>query len=181
VDVARRVYSKRYARAAFEIALESGELKRWQSDLKEIVRVLSEKDLLAFLESPKIHFDEKSKLLSGQLPKINPLSLNLVYLLIGRGGLDMVGEIADEFQRLLNSHRGIEIAEVTTAVPLDKEEERKLARHLGQIIGKKIEVRPEVDAGIIGGFVARIGDRLLDGSTRNKLAALKKELAGAGR
>ena len=179
--MAGRAYSKRYAQAVFEIALESDELERWQSDLEKIVRVLGDKDLRAFLESPKVSFDEKSKLLSGQLPKINTLSLNLVYLLIARGRLDMVSEIADEFQRLLNSHNGIEIAEVTTAVPLDKEEEQKLARHLGQIVGKKIEVRPEVDSGIIGGFVARIGGRLLDGSTRSKLDALKKELAGAGR
>jgi F-type H+-transporting ATPase subunit delta len=178
--MARRAYSKRYARAVFEIALESGELERWQSDMEKVVRLLGDKDLRAFLESPKVNLDEKSKLLSGQLPKINPLSLNLVYLLIVRGRLDMMTEIADEFHRLLNSHRGIEIAEVTTAVPLDKEEEQKLARHLGQIVGKKIEVRPEVDSGIIGGFVARIGDRLLDGSTRSKLAALKKELASAG-
>ena len=93
----------------------------------------------------------------------------------------MMAEIVDEFQRLWNSHRGIEIAEVTTAVPLDKEDEQKLARQLGRIIGKKVMVKSEVDSGIIGGFVARIGDRLLDGSTRNKLAVLKKELAGAGR
>ena len=179
--MARRAYSKRYAQAVFEIALESGELERWQSDLEEIVRVLSDKDLRAFLESPKVNFAEKSKLLSGQMPRINPLSLNLVHLLIVRGRLDMMGEIADEFQRLLNSHKGIEIAEVTTAVTLDKEDERKLARHLGSIVGRKIEIRAEVDSGIIGGFIARIGDRLLDGSTRNRLATLKKEMASAER
>ena len=179
--MARRAYSKRYAQAVFEIALESGELERWQSDLEEIVRVLSDKDLRAFLESPKIHFAEKSKLLSGQLPKIDSLSLNLVHLLIVRGKLDMMAEITDEFQRLLNSHKGVEIAEVTTAVPLDKEDEQKLAKHLGSIVGKKIEVRSKVDSGIIGGFIARIGDRLLDGSTRNRLAVLKKEMAGAER
>ena len=179
--MAIRAYAKRYAQAVFEIALEADELERGQSELEEIVRVVSDKDVRAFLESPKVPFAEKRKLLSGQLRKISPLSLNLLYLLIARGRLDMLAGIADEFQRLLNSHHGIEIAEVTTAVPLDKEEERKLARHLGQIIGKKITIKSEVDSGIIGGFIARIGDRLLDGSTRNKLAALKKELAGTGR
>lgn len=179
--MARRAYSKRYAQAVFEIALESGELERCQADLEEVVRVVRDEDLRAFLESPKIHFDEKSKLLSGQLHKISPLLLNLLYLLIVRGRLDMIGEIADEFQRLLNRHKGIELAEVTTAIPLAKEDEQKLARHLGNIVGKEVEIRPDVDPGIIGGFIARIGDRLLDGSTRSKLAALKKEMAGAER
>lgn len=179
--MARRAYSKRYAQAVFEIALESGELERCQSELEEIVRVVSDEDIRAFLENPKVPFAEKSKLLSGQLGKTSPFSLNLVHLLITRGRLGLVAEIADEFGRLVNSHRGIEIAEVTTAVPLDKEDEQKLARQLSCIVGKKITIRSEVDSGIIGGFVARIGDRLLDGSTRSKLAALRKELAGAER
>ncbi len=86
-----------------------------------------------------------------------------------------------EYQRLWNRYRGVELAKVTTAVPLAKEEEQKLARHLSRIVGRKVEIRSEVDSGIIGGFTARIGDRLLDGSTRSQLMALKKALAGAER
>jgi len=179
--VASRAYSKRYAQATFEIALEAGELERWQSDLEKIARIVIDRDLKAFLESPKVHFEEKSKLLSGQMKGVNPLILSLVLLLISRGRLDMLGEIADEYQRLWNSYRGIELAEVTTAVPLAREEEEKLARHLGRIVGKKIEIRSDVDPDVIGGFVARIGDRLLDGSIRSKLAMLKKEMAGTER
>ena len=179
--MARRAYSKRYAQAVFEIALEAGELERWQSDLQKIVQMVSGEDFLAVLESPKVHFSEKSRLLSGQMKGLNPLLLNLLLLLISRGRLGMIGEIADEYQRLWNSHCGIEIAEVTTAVPLAKEDEEKLARHLGRIVGKKVEIKADINPSVIGGFVARIGDRLLDGSIRSKLAALKKEMAGAGK
>nr|NIM07397.1 ATP synthase F1 subunit delta [Armatimonadota bacterium]NIO98878.1 ATP synthase F1 subunit delta [Armatimonadota bacterium] len=159
--MATRAYAKRYAQAAFEIALEAGELERWQSDLAGVVQAVSDEDFSAVLESPKVHFDEKSRLLSGQIKELNPLLLNLLLLLISRGRLGIIGEIAEEYQRLWNRHRGIEIAEVTTAVPLTKEDEEKLARHLGRIVGKKVEVRAEVDPGVIGGFVARIGDKLL--------------------
>ncbi len=179
--MARRAYSKRYAQAAFEIALETGELERWQSDLEEMAQAVSDKEVVAFLESPKINFEEKSKLLSGQMKEANPLALNLALLLISKGRLDTVGEIADEYQRLWNSRRGVEPAEVTTAVPLTKEDEEKLTRYLGRIVGRKVEIRSDVNPGIIGGFVARIGDRLLDGSTRSRLAALKKEMVGAER
>jgi len=165
----------------FEIALETGELERWQSDLEKIVKAVSDMDFKAFLENPKIHFSEKEKLLSGHMTEVNPLTLNLVLLLVSRGKLDIIDEIADEYQRLWNSHRGIELAEVTTAVPLAREDEQKLARHLGRIVGKKVEIKADINPGVIGGFIARIGDRLLDGSTRSKLAALKKELAGAER
>jgi F-type H+-transporting ATPase subunit delta len=105
----------------------------------------------------------------------------MVFLLVSKRSIDMLGEIAEEYQRLWNHHRGIEVAEVTTAVPLTEEDEEKLATHLGHIVGKKVEIRADVDPDVIGGFVARIGDRLVDGSIRSKLAMLKKEMAGKER
>lgn len=93
----------------------------------------------------------------------------------------MVGDIADGYQRLLDSYRGIEQAEITTAVPLDDEDKLKLEEHLGAVVGKKVVLKPEIDSSLIGGIIARIGGKLLDGSTRSKLTALKKELSGARR
>jgi len=132
--------------------------------------------LIAWLENPKFRFDDKVRLLSEQLGDINPLTLNLVYLLVARGRLGMIGDIADEYQRLLDSYRGIEQAEVITAVPLDDEDKIRLGERLGAVVGKKVVVKPEVDSSLIGGFIARIGGKLLDGSTRGRLEALKREL-----
>ncbi|GAI06225.1 unnamed protein product, partial [marine sediment metagenome] len=81
-----------------------------------------------------------------------------------------------EYQRLLDSYRGIELAEVITAVPLDDEDKLRLGERLGAVVGKKVVVKPEVDSSLIGGFIARIGGKLLDGSTRGKLEALKREM-----
>ena len=133
------------------------------------------------LENPKLHFDNKAKLLSEQLGDINPLALNLVYLLITRGRLNLAGEIVEEYQHLLDSHRGIEQAEVITAIALDDEDKAKLAEGLAAIVGKKVVIKTEVDSSLVGGVVARIGGKLIDGSTRNRLEALKRELSGATR
>jgi len=176
--VARKVYARRYAQAIFKIALEKKELDRWQSDLSKIASLGEDATLVDLLQDPRLHFDSKAKLLSERLGDINPLALNLVYLLATRGRLNMVGDIADEYQRLLDSYRGIEQAEVTTAISLDDEDKQRLAERLGTVIGKKVILKPEIDSRLIGGIVARIGDRLLDGSTRSKLAALREELAG---
>ena len=174
--MARRLYAKRYAQAVFNIALERKELDKWQSDLGNIAGLGEDDTVVAFLENPKFDFDTKAKLLSEQLVDINPLALNLVYLLLTRGRLSMVGEIADEYQRLLDSYRGIEPAEVLTAVPLDEEDRLRLEEHIGAMVGKKVVVKPEVDSSIIGGFIARIGGKVLDGSTRSRLETLKREL-----
>ena len=174
--MARRFYAKRYAQAVFEIALGRKELDRWQSDLRTIASLGEDATLIAWLENPKFRFDDKVGLLSEQFGDLNPLTLNLVYLLAARGRLSMIGDIADEYQRLLDSYRGIEQAEVITAVPLDDEDRLRLGECLGAVVGKKVVVKPEVDSSLIGGFIARIGGKLLDGSTRSKLEALKREL-----
>ena len=179
--MARRVYAKRFSQAVFKIALEGKKLDRWQSDLSKIASLGKDATLISLLQDPRLHFDSKAKLLSEQLGDMNPLALNLVYLLITKGKLNMVGEIADEYQRLLDSYRGIEQAEVTTAIPLDDEDKQRLAEYLGTAVGKKVVVKPEVDSKLIGGIVARVGGKVVDGSTRSKLVTLKRELVGAGR
>ena len=179
--MARKAYARRYAQAVFEIALEKKELERWQSDLQKIVSTVGDDAFLAAMESPKIKFDDKVRLLSERLGDVNPLVLNLVRLLITRAGIGMIGDIADEYQRLLDGYHGIEPAEVITAVPLDDKDIQKLTENLSTLVGKKIVLKSEVDPRVIGGIVARVGGKLLDGSTRSKLAALRRELVGAER
>lgn len=179
--MARRAQAKRYAQAVFQIALEKGELDRWQSDLKRIASLQQDDVLVRLLENPKLPFSDKVRLLSERLADINPLALNLVCLLVARGRLGLLGEIAEEYQRLLDSYRGIEPAEVITAVPLEDEDKRKLEERLSDIAGKKVIIYPKVDPALVGGIVARFGGKLLDGSTRSRLEALKKEIGGVTR
>jgi F-type H+-transporting ATPase subunit delta len=179
--LARKAYAKRYAQAVFQIALERGELDKWQSDLKKIASLSEDVAYIKLLESPKLRFSDKTRLISERFSDINPLALNLVNLLVARERLGMVDEIAEDYERLLYSHRGIEPADVVTAVPLDEDEKEKLEERLGIIIGKKVVVKPEVDPTVVGGIVARVGGKLLDASTRNRLEALKKQIAGTER
>ena len=176
----RKFNARRYARAVLEIALEKNELERWRSDLDNMVAAVDEGAFLAVLVSPRIHFDEKSRLLEASFPGINPLALNLVKLLVARGGINIIREIAVEYRHMVDEHHGIQTAALVTAVPLDKQDEDRLARELGAMTGKKVRVTSSVDPSIIGGIIARVGGKLLDGSTRSKLSALKKELVTGG-
>ncbi|MFH1015484.1 MAG: F0F1 ATP synthase subunit delta [Chloroflexota bacterium] len=176
----RRAYPRRYAQAIFEIAQKANELDRWQSDLQSIAVLVSDAGIKAFLESPKLHFKEKAKLLSDQLEGINPLALNLVMLLVNRGRLHLMGNITAEYQRRLDGYRSIEHADVSTAVALDKDEVNELTERLGRIIGKKVVIEADVVPAIIGGMVVKVSGKSLDGSIKARLEALKKELIGKG-
>ena len=174
----KKANPRRYARAVFEIALAENKLELWQADIQKIVGAMSDADFLAAMESPRIRLDDKSRLLAARLGDISPIALNLARLLIAKSGISMIGEIAAEYRRLLDAYHGILKAEVVTAVPIDAKDKEKLAVDLGALVNSKIEVESKVDPAILGGVIARMGGKLLDGSTRSKLVALKRELAG---
>ena len=168
---------KRYAQAVFEIALESNKLKEWQSNLEKIAQLVQDAEFTALVENPKLPFEPKAKLVQERLGKINPMALNLVYLLILKGKLKTAGHISEEYNYLLNEHYGIKNAEVTTAIPLDNVEQEKLGQNFESLVGKKVSMNMQVNPEILGGFIARIDDSLIDGSIRHKLEMLKKRLA----
>lgn len=168
---------KRYAQAVFEIALESNKLKEWQSNLTKIAELVEDNEFVSLAENPKIPFDLKVKLVQEKLGKINTMALNLVYLLISKGKLKTAGQISEEYNRLLNEHYGIKSAQVTTAITLDNAEREKLGQNLEALVGKKVSMKVQINPDILGGFVARIDDSLIDGSIRNRLEMLKKRLA----
>ncbi len=182
--MADSAYARRYSQAVFRSALDKKELNRWQSDLRKIASLLKDTAIFALLENPEVSFDDKAKVLSERLGDINPLALKLVSLLVTKGRLGMINDIADEYQRLVDNYRGIEgaeVAEVTTAIPLDDEDRLRLAQRLTSIVGKPVVLKLKVDSSLIGGVIIRVGDKLIDGSIRSKLVALKKALGEAGR
>jgi len=170
------VSSKRYAQAVFEIAKESKELDKWQPDLNRIAGLTQDSEVMTLLENPKVPFELKAGLAQEKLGKVSQLALNLAHLLILKGRLRYAPQIADEYQYLLDDYRGIRHAEVTTAVPLEEKNRNKIANKLEAMIGKKISLSLNVDPDILGGFVARIDDSLIDYSIRNELEQLRRSL-----
>jgi F-type H+-transporting ATPase subunit delta len=177
--MARVASAKRHAQAVFQIASENNGVEKWRSELKEIATTLKDPQLRAILEDPKVHLSEKEKLISKCLPELSQLALNFTYLLVAKQRLGILEQIVSEYERMADAHQGLEHARVVTALPIDKQEEVKLTEHLATITGKKILLTTEVDPAIIGGFVARVGDKLIDGSTKAKLEALKRSLVQA--
>ena len=174
--MARVASAKRHAQAVFQIALEKNEVDKWKSDLNTIASTLGDSRILAILEDPKIHFREKQQLVNKLLPGFSQLALNFAYFMVVKERLKILNQVVAEYEKMANSYQGLENAGVTTAVPIEKEEREKLSERLAAITGKRILLTSEVNPSIIGGFIARVGDKLIDGSTRAKLEALKKKL-----
>lgn len=174
------VSSKRYAQAAFEIAQQKEKLEEWRSDLRRIAELARDAEFTSLVENPKLPFEPKAKLAQAALGKVNPLALNLAYLLIAKGRLKSASQIADEYDRLLDDFHGIGHARVITAVPLDDTNRERLSQRLEAIIGRKVSLSLQVDPNVLGGFVARIDDRVIDCSIRNKLEMLRRSVVKVG-
>ncbi|MDM7998952.1 MAG: ATP synthase F1 subunit delta [Dehalococcoidia bacterium] len=175
--MAKGVSGKRHAQAVFQIALEERQLDKWQADLDQIAAVLGDPDIAAVLANPKVGPEKKKELLDRGLKGISPTAMKLAQLLVSKNRLHLVKSLAVEYKRLMNAYSGVELAEVTTAVPLEPEEGEKVGRGLSAISGKRVTLELSVKPEILGGFIARLGDKLIDGSARTRLQELRKSIA----
>jgi F-type H+-transporting ATPase subunit delta len=69
------------------------------------------------------------------------------------------------------------VADVTSAVPLNEAQQRKVSDQLSRITGKTVQLRVHQDPTILGGLVTRIGDELIDASVATRLGELAERLA----
>lgn len=172
--------AKRYAQAAFAVALEGGDPERWLGDLDAIVALVARPEVAALLESDRVPGAQKDDLLRAAMPDVGQGAMSLARLLVAKRRTNLVEQIRQGFRDLLDDHKGLARASVTTAIPLTDEQAKEIAAKLSGITGKQVTIEPSVNPDILGGLIARIGDTLIDGSTRSRLLALKKELQGAG-
>jgi F-type H+-transporting ATPase subunit delta len=179
--VAAEAGARRYAAAAFQVAVEDGKLDEWSASVEELAALFGNPQAARYFGDGKIPDAGKFKVLDEVLNGAEPRVLNLGRLLITKGRTALAPEIARQLQAMIDDHKGIAHARVTTAVELSPEASRSLQSRLEGITGKQVDMETVVDDSIIGGMVARIGDRVIDGSTRTKLVALKKKLEGQPR
>ncbi|MCI0856252.1 MAG: F0F1 ATP synthase subunit delta [Chloroflexi bacterium] len=173
--------AKRYAQAAFELARDRNELDAWEPAMRSLGEATASDEAIAFLDDRRVPGEAKEAFLTQVTGELPALTSNLVKLLESKRRLALLPQIAEFFQSLLDEHNGIAHAQVLTAVSIGDDERRALANRLSELTGKQVQVEIHEAPEILGGLVARIGDRLIDGSAKTKLLALKRQLARATR
>lgn len=172
--------AKRYAQAIFQIATERDLLDQLRADLDAISAVSQNEAFVTLMGSPRVRFEVKEELARQQFADLHPVALNVALILISKGRFNLAPAVAEEFSAFVDEALGIAHAEVTTAVPLSEAEQASVTQRLSGRSGKQIILHTRVDPSIIGGLVAKIGDQLIDGSTRNRLALLRRSLVQTG-
>ncbi|MGH2402793.1 MAG: ATP synthase F1 subunit delta [Candidatus Limnocylindria bacterium] len=172
----RETAARRYADAAFEIGRADGTLETWERDLAALREALGDEQLRRLVEHPAIPFAEKEKVLTRVVSGVSRQPLNLALLMIRRGRPGAIDAMVDRFGELVRRERGISLAEVRTARPLEDAQRTAVEDRLRALTGDRIEINEVVDESLIGGLSVRIGDRLYDASVRSRLERLRARL-----
>ncbi len=164
-----------YARAIFEKAVE-----KYMRDLHALNNAVAKSNLLARLDNAGEPFESKKALLNGLIPaQADPEVRNLALLLASKNQMHMLGDVVDEFDRMVSVGIPGTTAKVTSVIALTNDEKAKLEAKLRQQYGADLRFDYQLDPAILGGVVVRIGDVVLDGSVSGKLAAMKQKLETA--
>ena len=175
--MAKSVSARRYAQAVYQLAEEKNEVENWLDDLAVLAAAVRDEVFTTFANSPKVESEKKSAVIKEAFGEtVSELAVNLVSLLAGRGAVDDLPAIADAFREFVDTDRGLERAEIVSAVELTAGQQKNISDALSILIGKELTVVTKVDESLLGGFVARVGDRLIDGSIRTRFEDMRREL-----
>ena len=167
---------RRYAEAAFEIATRDGSIDRWRAELDQTAAT-TDGQLMDILANPALPLDERLEAADRVLAGVSQPVRNIVFLLVRRRRIEQLPRVVAEFARLDDRRQGITHATATSAAPLTDLEVKALTARLEQMTGGRVALDTDVDEGLLGGLVVRVGDRLIDGSVRGRLERLRNQLA----
>lgn len=174
--------ARRYAEAAFQVASAENTLDQWAADFATAAEILAMPQVEQAVDSPAIPLAQRQAVVEQLLKgRISPAALRLVDLLVSRGCASVLPRVASEYTRLLNTHRGVVMATVTSAVALTADETAAIRSRVEAMAGAKVDLQSAVDPGLIGGLTIQVGDRLLDASIRGRLERLRDQLHAGGR
>ena len=139
--------------------------------------VQADERIAVALESPRVSKTVKAALLERALEELAPAEfVRFLQAVVRRGRQGLLGEIAQQFQALVDAKLNRVHAGVTLLEEPDARLQKDVIERLSRAIGKEVRARFRADRGILGGVVVRVGDRIYDGSVRRKLATLRRKL-----
>lgn len=169
---------RNYAEALLALARKSGEQEEWGTLIDAISTGMREDQVLrTFLESPKLSASRKIGILETALGRRVPrLFLRFLETVIMKRRQMLIPEIASEYRMLIDESENRVHVNVTVARKPAEPETDALARQLSRLFGKRVVPHISLNPGILGGIIVKVGDTVMDGSVRRRLATLRQRM-----
>ena len=174
-----KLISKTYGDALFELAMEQNEADAFLEEVTSLRQILEENgEFDKLMNHPKIRKEEKQRVMEEVFRgRISEQLLGFLILILQKERYRDLDQIFVYFTDKIKDARGIGVAYVATAMELSEVQKKRIEEKLLQTTSyRQMEMHYRTDAGLIGGMVIRIGDRVVDSSVRTKLEELKRQL-----
>ncbi len=171
--------ARRWARAIFELGKEMNELKRLEGDISSFAGTYAgNEELAAVLGNPLVPETTREAIIAevGSRMGLSDTAKSTLRLLTRKRRLGALPDLARQLARLADEDQNLLRAEVASAGPLSDDYLNKLRAELEKATGRKVVITHKQDKSLIGGVVTRIGDRVIDGSVRQRLASFRESL-----
>lgn len=170
--------ARNYAETLLVLATRAQDLRGWGKMLTDVANAMRENATLRlFLESPRISAAQKSEVIGKAFTDRMPrLMLRYIQTLVRHRRQMLIPAIAEEYLNLVDEAERRIHARVTVAKETDDAGRAAIATQLSRMFGKEVVPHLSVDPSIMGGVVVHVGDTVLDGSVRKRLASLRRRM-----
>ena len=170
--------ARNYADTLLTLAGKANDLRGWGAMITDIADAMGTNPVLRlFLESPRVGASEKNTVLASAFTDRMPRNfLRFLQSLVSHRRQMLVPEIAREYLDLVDATEGRIHARVTVARETPDAEKSAIAQQLSRMFGKEVVPHLTVDPSIMGGVVVHVGDTVLDGSVKKRLASLRRRM-----
>jgi len=169
--------ARRYAKALADV-LPTERLEKVKKEIKTLISLLDDK-AIRYFRSPVVSLEKKKSLIEQILEKagVSEELKKVLLLMAQKDRLGIVREFASEFENFVDLRLGIVKAEIVSAVEMDEETLSRIKEKIENLFGKEAEITVKLDPSLIGGFIVKVADKVLDASIKTQLEMLKKAIA----
>ncbi|MCF4100674.1 ATP synthase F1 subunit delta [Gillisia sp. M10.2A] len=168
--------AQRYAKAILDLAKEQNAVELVNKDMQSVAQTIMASDELEdFLASPVIKANLKANALKEVFKDAHATTFGAFDVLLQNNRIAQLKQVAQKYTALFNEMNNVQVATVTTAIPLDANLEAKILDKVKELTGNSATIDNKVDPSIIGGFILRIGDLQYNASVAKNLSNLKRE------
>ena len=172
------VVGDRYAESLFDLAKEENKVTQYLDDIKLVGEVLdSDPQIVQFFNHVLIENDKKIQLLDQSFKgNVDQYVLNFLKLLVQSRRIRYIDDIVKSYIKLSNQYLGIEEGMIYTPYELTDQQIQDIEKAISQKENKKVTLKVSIDSSLLGGIKVQIANRIYDGTIKNKVEMLKKEL-----
>lgn len=169
--------ASRYGTALFSLALERNQVSEYQGEVKELKRIFKENsDFVMVLGSSFETIENRIEMVDKTLVNVNDDIKSLIKILIENNRINLLLDVFTAFNSSCNEYRGIDEGLVYSTIPLDEKTINKIEEKISKIESRNVELINKIDPNLIGGVKVVIDGHIYDGSIKNQIEMMKKNL-----